>query len=65
MRHLGVLRTEAIAFLYLLNFPLTHHRMIQPRWKDNIQELRVNEFSIIEKEDPEQQKYKLENKTQK
>ena len=33
---LGVLRTEAIAVLYSLNFPFTHHCMIQPHWKDTI-----------------------------
>lgn len=32
--------------------------MIEPLWKDIIQGRRVNEFSIIEKEDPEGQKHK-------
>lgn len=41
---------EAVAFLYSLNFPLTHHCMIEPHWKDTIYGLRVNKFSVIEKE---------------
>jgi hypothetical protein len=39
--------------------------MIQPYWKDIIQVLGENEISIIEKEAPECQKYKLESETQK
>lgn len=62
---LGVLRTESIAFQDSLNFPFTHHCMIQPHWKDGIQDLRVNEFSIVEKDNPECQKYKLQNRTEK
>ena len=33
---LGVLRTESTAFQDSLNFPFTHHSMIQPHWKDVI-----------------------------
>lgn len=40
----------------------THHCVIKPCWKEIIQTLGVNETSIIVKEGPEYQEYKLEGK---
>lgn len=41
----------------------THHCVVNPCWKEVIQAFGVNEASIIVKEAPEYQKYKLEGNT--
>lgn len=63
-KHIPLDFSGAIDFLHSFNFLLTHHCMIQPRREDSFNGLGVNEFSIIEKDAPKCQKYKLEKRIQ-